>query len=136
MGWLCDDLGDYLTSGGVTTTRYTEFLPEQPDEALLLKESGGMGPVHAMASGPGQAVEEAAGLQVIRRSRTYRRARVEMGVIFRLLDGFGDRVLNGTRYSWIEAVQSPFPLGRDESDRSLVACNFLVYKALTTSTST
>jgi hypothetical protein len=136
MGLVLDDIGDLVSTGGVSTTQYLGFLPERPDEALGFFESGGLGPVHAMAGGPGLAVEEAAGIQVIRRSASYRRARVEMAVIFRLLDGFGDRVLDGTRYSWIEAVQSPFSLGQDESGRSMVACNFLVWKALTTSTST
>lgn len=133
---MLDDMADLLSTGGATGTIYRGFMPELPDDALQLLETGGLGPVHAMAGSAGMAVEEIAGLQVVRRSATYERARVAMNVVFKLLDGAGDRTVNGTRYSWIEAVQSPFALGRDEGGRSMVVCNFLVYKALSTSTST
>jgi hypothetical protein len=134
--FLLDDLADLLSTGGVTTQIYRGFMPEKPDEAVQLVETGGIGPVHAMASAPGLAVEERASVQIVRRSATYQRARASMNVIFRLLDGAGDRTVNGTRYLWIEAIQSPFALGQDETGRTLVACNFNVCKALSTSTST
>lgn len=133
---VLDDLIDITTSGGVTTTKYAGFMPETPDDALQFLETGGMGAVHAMSSVAGAAVEENPSVQIIRRSPSYRRARVEMNFIWRMLDGLGDRTINGTRYFWIEAMQSPFPLGQDESGRSLISCNFRISKALSTSTST
>ena len=111
-------------------------MPEKPDEAIQLVETGGMAPVPQMSSATGVVVEERPSVQVIRRSPSYQRARVEMGVIFGLLQGLGGRTINGTAYKWVEAMQSPFALGQDESGRTLIACNFRVFKALSTSTST
>lgn len=111
-------------------------MPPSPDEALQIVVTGAYAPVHAFSATAGAAVEERPSVQIIRRSPVLQRALVEMNVIWKLLDGAGDRSINGTRYLWIEAQQSPFPLGRDESNRSLVACNFSVAKAVSTATST
>ena len=129
---LLDDIADLLTTGGVTTTKYKSFLPEQPDDALALYETAGRGPIHAMASGPGQASLEIAGLQVLRRSATYSTARLEMQTVMNLLDGLSERTINSTRYSYVEATQVPFSLGRDDSERSMLSVNFLCYKDLST----
>jgi hypothetical protein len=120
----------------VSGTIYRGFMPEKPDESWQVVETGGLGPVHAMSAVAGAAVEEVAGVQLVRRSATYQKARADMNVAWKTLDGAGDRTINGTRYLWIEATQSPFALGRDETSRPLMACNFLVCKALSTSTST
>lgn len=136
MGFVLDDLSDMLSSGGVTTTIYKGFMPERPDDALQLVETGGFGAVHAMSTGPGNAKTERQTVQIVRRSTVYNRARAEMQVIFRLLDGEGDRTIGGTRYYWIEALQPPFALPRDESQRDLIAMNVLIHKAVTTATST
>ena len=134
--FLLDDLRDWLTSEGVTTQIYRGFMPELPDDALQIIETGGMPPVHAMSSAAGNAVEERPSVQLIRRSPSYERARAEMQVIFRLLDGAGDKTVNGTRYKWVSALQQPFALPRDESNRSLIAMNVAIAKAVTTATST
>ena len=49
-----------------------------------------------------------------------------------LLDGLSERTINATRYSYVEATQVPFSLGRDDSERSMLAVNFLAYKDLST----
>ena len=72
----------------------------------------------------------------MRRSATLLAAMVEMQTIFRMLDGEGDRAINGTRYQWIGALQQPFDLGRDANEHPLWAMNIIVAKAPTTSTST
>ncbi|OHD24748.1 MAG: hypothetical protein A2Y38_06010 [Spirochaetes bacterium GWB1_59_5] len=133
---VLDDLADYISSGGVATTTYRGWMPEKPDEAIQLVETGGMAPVPQMSGTTGVVVEERPSVQVVRRSPSYQRARVEMNVIFGLLQGLGGRTINGTDYKWVEAIQSPFVLGQDESGRTLMACNFRVFKALSTSTST
>jgi hypothetical protein len=126
---LLDDISDLLSTGGITATIYAGgFLPEQPDEAFLLSETAGRGPIHAMAGAPGQATLEVAGLQVVRRSASYQTARVQMQTVMNLLDGLSERTVNSTRYSYVEATQVPFGMRRDESGRSLVAVNFLAYK--------
>lgn len=125
---MLDDISDLLTTGGMTSTIYKAFMPEQPDEALVLTETAGMGPIHAMSTGPGNAAIEVAGLQVIRRSASYQTARTDMQTVMNLLDGVTERTINATRYSYIEATQVPFSIGRDESERSLLSVNFLAYK--------
>jgi hypothetical protein len=129
---LLDDISDLLTTGGVTTSIFKSFLPEQPDNALVLTETAGQGPIHAMSTGPGNAQLEIAGLQVIRRSTSYQTARLEMQTVMDLLDGLTERTINSTRYSYVEARQVPFSMGRDESERSLVSVNFLAYKTRST----
>lgn len=136
MGFVLDDLADLLSSGGVTTTIYQGFLPEQPDDALVLIETGGMPAVHAFSPTAGNAVAERPSVQIIRRSPVYNRARAEMQYIWRMLDGFGDRSINGTRYMWIASRHMPFALPEDETRRTLIACNFDISKAVSTSTST
>ena len=79
---LIDDLDDLLSSGGVGTAIYRGWMPEKPDEAIQLVETGGMAPVPQMSSATGVVVEERPSVQVIRRSPSYQRARGEMGVIF------------------------------------------------------
>jgi hypothetical protein len=129
---ILDDIKDLLTTGSVSTTIYKAQLPEQPDDAFLLTETAGLGPIHAMSSGPGQAKLEVAGVQVIRRSASYATARLGMQTVMNLLDGLSERTINSTRYSWVEATQVPFFLERDVSERSLLAVNFLAYKDLST----
>jgi hypothetical protein len=128
-----DDIADLLSTGGLSaTTMYKAFMPEQPDEAFGLYETAGQGPIHAMAGSPGQASMEVAGLQVIRRSASYATGRSAMQDVMNLLDGLSERTINATRYSYVEATQVPFSLGRDDSERSMLAVNFLAYKDLST----
>lgn len=136
MGFVLDDLKDLMSTGGVTTTIYKGLMPPSPDEAFQIVETGGAPPVRAFRSSAGEAVVERPTVQIVRRSPSYQRARAEMNYAYRLLDGAGDRTVNGTRYLFIEALQSPFHLGRDETNREQVACNFRVHKAMSTSTST
>ena len=129
---LLDDISDLLSTGGVTTSIYKGFMPEQPNDAFILTETGGRGPIHAMASGPGEAKLEIAGLQVIRRSPSYQTARDGMQTVMDLLDGLTERTINSTRYSYVEAQQTPMSLGRDKSERSMLSVNFLAWKDLST----
>ena len=127
-----DDISDLLSTGGITTTIYKGFMPEQPNDAFILTETAGLGPIHAMSTGPGQAKLEVAGLQVIRRSQTYSTARSGMQTVMNLLDGLSERTINATRYSYVSAQQVPFSLGRDDSERTMLSVNFLAWKDLST----
>jgi hypothetical protein len=129
---LLDDISDLLSTGGVSTTIYKGFMPEQPNDAIILTETPGLGPIQAMSSGPGNASMEVAGLQVLQRSQSYSTARLGMQTVMNLLDGLSERTINATRYSYVTARQVPFSLGRDVSSRSMVAVNFLAYKDLST----
>jgi hypothetical protein len=138
---LLDDIADYLSSGGMGTVGsalFKGYMPEAPDDAIAVYETGGGFPIHAMNGSAGQAKVERPRVQVVVRSAEdeYAVARQRAHNIFVLLDGLPDRDINGTRYKWGQAVQSPFMLGRDSQRRPLIACNYDLIKALSTSTST
>lgn len=137
---LLNDMLDYLTSGSVGLTSGTNlfggFMPETPNFAVAVYESGGLGPLYAMNAGPGTAAVERPRVQVVARSTDYRKARQAMHNVFQLLDMLPRRTINGTQYHWGSAVQSPFLFGRDDAERVMIACNFDIVKDLSTSTST
>ena len=135
---ILEDIGDLLTSGGVATTVYRGFLPDTPDEAVAVYEYPGQEPIRAMRSSPGQPVAERPRVQVVCRAAAweYDRSRQKANDAWRLMEGLGERTINGTRYLFVRTLQSPFLLQRDEAQRVVIAFNAEVLKALTTSTST
>lgn len=129
---ILDDLGDYLSTGGITGTIYKGFMPNDPDDCVAIYETGGQAPVHAMNGSAGQAVLERPRVQIVCRSGEYdySTARTKAQSVFVLMDGMPTRTLNGVAYKWAAAVHSPFLMGRDEHKRPLIACNFDVSKAV------
>lgn len=134
---LLDDIGDYLSSQGIGTVGtdiFKGFLPEATTAAVALYETGGRGPDVAMGAGPiGSTVAmEWPRVQVVCRADEYdyATARSKAHDIFKLLHGMPARVINSTSYQWAAAVQSPYLMGRDESNRVLISCNYDVAKAL------
>lgn len=134
---LLDDIITILKTGGSTadgTEIYAGFLPEKPDNVIVVYETGGMGPIRAMRAAPGQPVAEQPRIQIAVRGAAYDYAtvRTKINAVYKLLEGYGDTTVNGVRYLWIGAVQSPFPLQRDNAQgRPLLAVNFDVTKELT-----
>lgn len=132
---LLDELGDYLSTNGVGTLGtdlFLGFLPESPNAAVALYETGGSAPVRAMRSSPGQPVARQPRVQVVARSTSYAAARSKAGDVYALLEGLGGVTLGATRYLWGGAVQEPFPLGRDGQQRVMVACNYDIVTSTTT----
>jgi hypothetical protein len=130
---ILDDITDYLSSGGVGTVGtnlFKGFLPESPDAATVVYETGGSAPVHAMNPLAGQAVVELPSVQVVCRDVAYEyaTARATAHSVFKLLSGLPTRSINGTAYKWGAARQSPFLMGRDEAGRVLIACNYDIVK--------
>ena len=133
---LIDDVADVVSSGGagtVGTTIFKGILPDLPDACVAVMESGGFPPVHTMNANPGTAVVERPRVQIVCRAARddYEAARTKAHDVMKLLDGLGERSVNGTTYKWIAAVQSPFLMGRDENGRVLISTNYDVVKALT-----
>lgn len=134
---LLDDIRQILSTGGTTAdgTELTKgFMPEKPDNVVTIYETGGQGPIRAMRAQAGQPVAERPRVQVVARagSMDYATARLKINDVYRLLEGYGDQTVNGVRYLWIGAVQSPYPMRRDESQRPYLAVNFDVTKELST----
>ena len=136
---LSDDIGDYLSSGGIGTVGstaswgiYLGKQPDFPDKCVTVYEYGGAFSLHAMSSGPGRAVAERPRVQVVVRSNSYSTGRTKANEVFRLLDGLRERTINGVTYKWAAAIQSPFLMRRDENDRALIAANYEIWKAIST----
>jgi hypothetical protein len=137
---LLDDIADYLTSQGhganSTTTGtapvniFRNVIPMTPDTAIALFETGGLGTVHAMASGPGEAVAARPSVQIRVRARSQDTARSLVDDVFNDVDGLRERTINGTRYSWMEAIQMPFILDRDDQNREVFNFNVRIIKDL------
>lgn len=132
---LLDDMGDLLTSGSVGavgTDIFLGFMPPAPDAALAIYETGGLAPIHAMNPNAGNVVEQPR-IQLVARAGQYdyASARTKIHAAFKLLDGMPTRLINNVPYKWAAAVQSPFMMGRDETGRVLLACNFDVVKEMT-----
>jgi hypothetical protein len=137
---LTFDIADYLTSQGFgqTTTStggepiniFRNISPTDPAHCVMLFENGGAGTVHAMNSVPGVAVVERPAIQIRVRDKNHDTARSTINDVFKTIDGLRERTINGTRYLWIEALQSPFLLERDDDNREVFVFNALVTKEL------
>lgn len=136
---VLDDLADILSSGGLgsvgTTTDfsiYKSITPASPDKVISLHETGGVAPFRKMHSTAGDVVAERPRVQVVVRSMLYSTGRQKVNDAWKALEGLPERTVNGTRYLYAAAVQSPFPIGRDENNRVLFAFNLDVVKELST----
>jgi len=131
---LLDDIGDYLSSGGLGTLGTDMFLstlPDEPDTVISIFETGGSSPMHTMGANPPLA--EFPSFQVICRARRYDDARVLAKDADILLNGVRNRLINGVMYRWIMAQQSPFFISRDEQNREEIGCNYSVVRDSATS---
>lgn len=130
---ILDEIGTYLAANisGTTLTLGSNLflgrLPDAPDTAVAIYESGGTLPDHTMG-GASIPVVERARIQVVSRAVGYSAARAVAENVWTALEGIADESLSGKRYLRVTALQSPFPLERDTSERVIVAQNFEVLK--------
>lgn len=137
---LLDDLRYHLIAGSIGTTEVYcgSFPSHSADTAVVILETGGLESVHTMSTGVGNAVLEQPRVQVVVRSSAYETARAVMEETHHWLDGLRDIEISSVKYSWVEAVQQPFFLRRDENRRFEIACNYQIVRekhATATSTS-
>ena len=137
MTWLLDDVAQYLETAstayftvGVDLTK--GFMPDNPATVTTVYETGGFSSIHYFSTGAATRVFERPGVMIHSRSTSYATARATAFEAWRLLDGIHDRGLpttTGTLYQSIDAVQSPFEMGRDRNDRFVFSVNFTVVKS-------
>ena len=131
---LLDDLGDYLSSGGMGTVGINVFLsllPDQPDTCVSVFETGGSASLHTM--GGTNPVAENPSVQIICRAKTYTTARILAKDVDLLMNGLRNRTINGVKYSWVQGVQAPFFIARDANNREEVGCNYNIIRDSATS---
>jgi hypothetical protein len=132
---LLDELALYLQTQGLGTVGTTIFkgtLPDQPDACTAVFEYAGLPSEKTFSPTPGAAVEEKPRVQIVCRGikQDYQTPRTQADAIWKALDGLGNVTMSGTGYLWIEALQSPFLMRRDENERVYIAVNYQVMKRL------
>jgi len=135
---LLDDIGDLLSTGGIgtlgSTSDYGIFLgimPSQPSKVVSIQETGGIEPYRRMTGTAGNVVAERPRIQIFIRSDEYSTGREKANDAWKLIESLPEREINGTRYLYAEAVQSPFLIGRDDNARFLITFNVDVVKEIT-----
>lgn len=132
---ILDDVATYLEANstrltiGVNLTK--GFMPENPSTVTTMFETGGVSPLHYFSTSTGTRGYERPGLMIHSRSTSYETARSIIEDVYTILDGTANTNLptsTGVRYVSIDAVQSPFLIGRDSNDRFLLSVNFIVTK--------
>lgn len=135
MGWLLDEVAEYLETNSTSFTRANltrGIMTENPSDITTLYETGGFSPLHFFSTGTQTRAYERPGLMIHSRSTSYATARDTAFEAFTLLDGIHDRGIptsTGTHYVSIDAVQSPFEMGRDKNDRFIFSVNFVISKS-------
>jgi hypothetical protein len=139
---VLDDLASWIdtssTSFAVGTNLFKALFLDNaavPNTATVLYETPGIENVYTFSTAQYSArvAMERPSVQAISRSTSYQTARTRAQTIYTLLDGLAGRNLptsTGKLYHDISAAQAPFFLQRDENDRYLVACNYLITKAV------
>ncbi len=135
---LLDEVGAILAAAraGFTlnTNVFRSRLEPSPDVQLAIIETGGLPPVNTMSSTVGAPIVERPRFQVISRGEVddYQTARTNAETAWKAFHNFTGPHggSTGTTYYWIEALQPPFSIGTDESDRPLIAFNCQAHKAV------
>lgn len=120
-----NEIANYIHNQGLGTLRTDLFrtdAPNTPDDVIIVSEYGGMAPIrsHSDPANPDEPVR----FQVLVRSKQYQQGRNRIETIYRTLDGITNTVIEGVRYRSIMALQTPFPIGRDENQREQFTVNF------------
>ncbi len=127
---LVEDLGTYLAAQSTLfvlgTKTFLNYLPDTPNRAQSITETGGPPPGFLMGPSTKPAFENNR-FQVACRSTSSTAARADMEKAWTILAGVANQVLSGTTYLRISPTQSPF-LQRDKHGRPVFASNFDVIR--------
>ena len=121
---LYEAIGGLLDRSGLGTLKVDILvaLPDQHNKCIAVREYAGSPPLHV--KGAQEPALHRPRVQVVARAEDYDTARTRAHDAYGALSGFAG-VLDGSYYS-IRALQSPFPLGTDDSGRWMFAVNFEV----------
>ena len=129
------DIGTYLNAASISTQDLTlgtnlflGRLPETPDTCVGVIQTAGVAPTDTF--GTSFPPLETQGLQTLVRATTYATAEALAVDVMKSLASVDNQTLTSTLYLKIEAQQSPFALERDNQERLVMSCNFLVKKTL------
>lgn len=133
---MIEDVAGFIDSGSTALTAGTNlfmnFLPDTPNTAVAVYETGGAPPEFVFGSTT--PAWRNPRVQVVSRSTSSQTARTRIETVYRRLAGVSNTTLQGAsgpNYLSITPVQDPFLLGRDEQARVTFACNFAVSRPST-----
>jgi hypothetical protein len=124
---LTEDMTVYLAQKGLGTKGTNLFEGEFPatgaDDAMYVREYGGPPPGHSKSG----THERRPRFSLVARSKSARAARMRVEDGVRHLSAISGLV-NGTVYAGVRALREPAPIGRDDSGRERVICDFEAIK--------
>lgn len=127
---MLDELADYLEGFGVGSqagpapTLYKGSRPDDPDDVFVIYTYPGNAPEYVQESFT--PTWERPQIQGLARSKSYEDAERRARLAWSILSSVTNATLGGTRYRSIRPNGSPALIGRDASDRVLVAFNATV----------
>lgn len=121
---VADDIAAYLATqslGTVGTDIFVGFLPEEPDDIIILTDTKGRPPDITTKI-------EFPGLQIRIRNTAYLTAFAEARKINDLLHGMNNVTLSTVYYDFIEGQGSPLFVSKDNKMRTTFSLDFIVTK--------
>ena len=118
------DISDYIAAQGhgtVGTNIFTGWLPDQPDVAMSVTQTGGMAPMIAPSTMEYPVVD------LVVRHTDYDTGWTLINNIYDDLHGLAGTTINARVYT-IMALAAPGKVGTDAKDRTLFHCTFQIYK--------
>lgn len=130
---LVEEVGAFLDAAStrwtVGTSLYYNYLPDEPNRAAAIIETGGTPPTQVFA-GDLPAWENAR-IQLTHRSTSSATARADANAAWFILQQVANEALSSVSYLRISPAQSVFLLERDSLGRVVFACNYDVVRRTT-----
>lgn len=130
---LGSEVATFLASNGIGvlgTSMFLGKLPETPDTAIGLFETGGAPPQSGFGVSGIQHERPSLQLRFRGAPRDTEGPRARAQTAYRLLMTVQGQTLSGTLYLWLRPAQSPFVLERDGNDRTVWTFNVNAEKEL------
>jgi hypothetical protein len=126
-----DDLAAYLAtqcSWVAGTDLFGGTMPSTPDTLTALYDTAHGGPIETLGAASTPAIINP-GLQVQTRALDYATARTRCRAAYNALVLIVNTTVGGSYYERVVPIQEPFLFHNDESNRTLFACNFDVFRS-------
>lgn len=118
---MLDDLASYADGhsiGAVGTNLFKSYLPDDPVNAVVIRETGGPQPSNELPI-------KKPTFQVEIRNTSYSAGRAKLSAVRALFHGINSTMIGSTFFFYIEAISEGGHLGRDDNGNELFSINFL-----------
>lgn len=117
---LADDITQYMATNGIGTLATDLFegnLPDSPDSAVVVIETGGTQPERELPF-------KSPTFQVYIRNQGYSAGRTKLDAVRALLHAIQNQTIGSTYFYYIFAISEGGHVGRDDNSRDLFSINF------------